>query len=78
MCGCGGRKTSVGRRPVVKPRQRTGLTNGTSPLQLRRQQNDVSSLGVSKTGLSTSGLSKKRRELEKKRRAAVLRALGRP
>ena len=74
-CGCGKGKRGVGRRPIAGPAKRGGLSNGSSPAQIRQQalQNNVSS-----QSLSVSGLSKKRREVERKRRQAVLKALGRP
>lgn len=74
-CNCGGvRNTMRGGRPISGPRQRGTLT-GATPTQLRALALQ-SNTGVS--ALSVSGMNKKRRDVEKKRRAAVQKALGRP
>lgn len=74
-CNCGGvRNTMRGGRPISGPRQKGTLT-GATPTQLRALALQSNTGGVS--ALSVSGMNKKRRDVEKKRRAAVQKALGR-
>lgn len=81
-CGCKGGKGAMrgvgagGRRPVVSPRQRSiqgGQAAGPTPSELR-----ALSLQQGKKQRSASGMDQKRRELERRRRQAIQKKLGRP
>jgi len=74
-CNCGGVRNTMRGRPISGPRQR-GVLTGATPMQLRALAVQNNSNNVS--ALSASGMNKKRRDIEKKRRAAVQKALGRP
>ena len=69
-CGCGGNKgqRGVGRRPIVTPKRasvRGGLAGQKTANQLRALELEKSRSGDS--------LSRQRREIESKRRNAILR-----
>jgi len=72
-CGCGGKKSA--KRPVVTPK------NNPSVEALRAMKNQPTvkkSKYIQVSALSnTSGITAKRREVERKRRQAILRKLGR-
>ena len=74
-CNCGGVRNTMRGRPITGPRQKGTLT-GATPTQLRALAMKNNTAAVS--ALSASGMNKKRRDVEKKRRAAISKALGRP
>ena len=72
-CGCSGNSRGMkntGKRPIVTPRQASVRVSTRSPSQIREEQlNKVKAK-------STSGMSKERLVIEKKRRDAINRQKG--
>jgi len=65
MCGCGNNKNNLSKsRPTVLPRQNS-IRSVSPPPQIQVQT------------LTTSGLTTDQRSIEKKRREAIFRKLGR-
>jgi hypothetical protein len=72
-CGCGGKKNNaglrgVGKRPITAPRQNTQRQNQPSaqPMSFRPTQPNP----------TTVNYNAQRREIERKRRVAIMKALG--
>lgn len=68
-CGCRG-KRGIGRNPIVSPRNNRAITSTGRPIQ----QNQIQSLSIQSNedvDAATQGMSKERRELERKRRAQI-------
>lgn len=82
-CGCGGRNTSTQRTRSGRPLAR-GLVAGRRVVSGRRNPQELRELSAKKevqksllnSSKSNGGLNKDRREIEKKRRLAILRKLG--
>lgn len=62
-CGCGGTRRNVGRRPVVAPRNRA--------VRLSAAQNPTQLQALAQQAEGPAGMSKERRELERRKRAQI-------
>ncbi len=80
MCGCtGGGVRNSGRRPVISPKRvgilgSSSIPRGPSPSELRALS---AKAAVSAQAISNdAGLTQKRRDIERRRREAIARRLG--
>lgn len=74
MCGCKKGLRSVGKRPIVTPRTKSISVN--PKVNTPTQAKVAKMQEVQAASLESAGMDKKRREVERKRRLAILKRLG--
>ena len=65
-CGCGGNRRGVGRRPVVAPRNNRAVR-----ISAAKTPTQLTALAIQQTVEGPAGMSKERRELERRKRARI-------